>query len=316
VTVVVLGDLNVDLEIELPSRPGEGEALTHPPARLTGGGSAANTAVALARLGVGTRFCGAVGNDGFGREAVQQLEAEGVSVDVAFVDEAPTVVVVVVVPADKERLIYVWPPEGGAHLLLSTDWATAALAGASWLHVSGISLRGEPARSAILGAMRAARGAGIPVSFDLNLRLENWGWGSAFRRTVADAVALSDVVLGGGRDEIGPAAELDDPEAAAVALAGDHRTVVARLGAGGLVACEHGRLIRLPAYPVEVVDTVGAGDVFNAGYIAAALDGCGAEDALRRGSAAAALSLTGAGARTAPGRDALERFLASMDRSA
>jgi fructokinase/2-dehydro-3-deoxygluconokinase len=271
------------------------------PPRLLGGGSAANTAAALAQLGVSTRFVGTVGDDGYGRFAVADLAAAGVDTSAILeTTAAPTVMVVVVIPPNGERLIYVWPPTGGAHAALAPKDAVAAVAGAEWLHVSGICLRVEPAREALLAAMERARSDATPVSFDLNLRLENWGWDNGFREVALKAIDHADVVVGAVHDEIAALASVEDPIGAALSLAGDHRLVIARLGADGAVACSAQGVVAVPGFPVDVVDTVGAGDAFNAGFIAARLRGSDIEASTRWGNAVAALSITRPGARSSP----------------
>ncbi len=310
-SVLVIGDANVDLEIRLPTDDSPG-VHGHPEPRLFGGGSAANTAAAVARLGVPCRFVGTVGDDSFGRLAVHSLEEVGVDTSaVTTTRNEPTVTVIVVVPADGDRLIYVWPPSGGAHGSLSSNAAIRALEGAEWLHVSGICLRLSPAREAILGVMTAARARGIPVSFDLNLRLENWGWDEGIRDVVDQAVGSCDVLLGAGADEIGALAGIDDPVEAARSLAADGRVVVARLGADGAVASTGEILVSEPGFDVEVVDTGGAGDAFNAGFIAARLRGADLAETLRWGNAVAALAITAPGARSTPTEGETRTFLQS-----
>ena len=280
----MVGDTNADLEIRLPSGTHR-ETHANPDPQLFGGGSAANTAAALARLDVPCRFAGAVGDDSFGRFAVESLTKVGV--DTALVTVAPgepTVTVVAVVQPDGDRLIYVWPPSGGAHGALQPSDAVDAVLGSTWLHVSGICLRLQPARDAVLAAMQRARADGIPVSFDLNLRLENWGWEAGFREVVAAAVEHADVVLGAASDEIGALAGIDDPIEAARALAGADRLVIARLGAAGAVACSANEVVTVPGFEVAVVDTVGAGDAFDAGFIAARLRGEDVAGAVRWGN--------------------------------
>ena len=309
-SVVVIGDANVDLEIVLPS--GQHRETHHnPDPRLFGGGSAANTAAALARLGVACGFVGTVGNDTYGRFAVDSLTHAGVDTSaVGMTGHAPTVMVIVVVPPDGERLIYVWPPKGGAHAELSVETAESSVRDAEWLHVSGLCLRVSPAREAVLAAMERARTAGIPVSFDLNLRLENWGWDDGFRGVVERAVEQSDVVMGAASDEIVPLAGIDDPVDAATALADGDRLVIARLGPDGAVACSGDRTIAQPGFPVDVVDTVGAGDAFNAGFIAARHGGADVASAILWGNAVAALAIEQPGARSTPKLSEVEELLA------
>ena len=308
-TVLVIGDANVDLEIRLPQEPRAREH-ANPDPQLFGGGSAANTAAALARLGLDCRFAGTVGDDAFGRAAVASLESAGVDTRwTTTTPDLPTVAVITVRQPDGERLIYVWPPSGGAHAALEAGAIIGAISGVNWLHVSGICLRVRPAREALLAAMAEARADGVTVSFDLNLRLENWGWDDGFREVVLAAVERSNVVLGAARDEVGALAGNEDPIEAATALAGTHRTVVARLGAAGAIACSAGSVVAEAGFEVAVVDTVGAGDAFNAGFIAARLRRGTIGEALRCGNAVAALSIGEAGARSSPTAAQLESFL-------
>jgi sugar/nucleoside kinase (ribokinase family) len=313
-TVVVVGDVNVDLHLVLPTTiDGRGEH-ANPDATLSGGGSAANAAAALARLGVATRFVGMIGNDTYGVEAVKSLADAGV--DTTAIQTSPdgmTVMVLVVVPADGDRLIYVWPPRGGAHLGLVVDVAAAGIRDASWIHVSGIALRGEPAASSILQAMETARSAGVPVSLDVNLRLENWGWESGFRDTITAAIERSDIVLGGAIDEICPLVGGDDPHGAVAELATAGRIVVGRLGADGAIAHDGDRSYSAGGFEVEVVDTVGAGDAFDAGFIAARLRGESLEPSLRYANAVAALAIGRQGARSTPGHDHVMGLIGTSD---
>ena len=294
-TVVVMGDANVDLEIQLPVDARTTHA--NPEPTMSGGGSAANTADALARL-VGT-----VGDDSAGRHAVDGLTDAGVDVSaVRTISTEPTVMVIVVLPPGGERLIYVWPARGGAHAHLDPELAIGAVEDADWVHISGICLRVAPARHALLAAMERARDRGIPVSLDLNLRLENWGWEEGFRQVALDAVERADVVLGSAVDEIAPLGDTDEPVNAGRVLGGHDRLVVARLGAEGSMAITDREVITAPGFDVPVVDTVGAGDAFNAGFIAARLDDRSLGESLAWGNAVAASTISRRGARSGPTR--------------
>ena len=307
----MVGDANVDLEIRLPT--GGVAPHANPDPRLFGGGSAANTAAALARLGGACSFVGTVGDDSYGRFAVQSLADAGVNTRwIGTVPDQPTVMVVTVLTPDANRLIYVWPPHGGAHAELRSGPAAEALDGAAWLHVSGICLRVSPARETILEAMKKAQLRGITVSLDLNLRLENWGWGGDFRQTIMTAVDRADVVMGDANDEIVPLGACQDPIEASTHLAGDERLVVARMGAAGALACSKEGIVEGPGYAVDVVDTVGAGDAFNAGFIAACMRQSDTTTALRWGNAVGAITVSRAGARATPVLQDLTDFLASM----
>lgn len=317
--VVVIGDLNVDLAIDLPDRtaPPAGRVVREP--RLTGGGTAGNAAAALARLGVPVELAGCVGDDGFGRWLADDLRATGVGTrGLVVTRDAPTCQVIALVEPDGERYLVVWPLDGGALTRLDPAALDRPLVGgAAWLHTTGMCLRASPVASAVLEAMRVARHAGVPVSLDLNLRLELWGMDDPVRAVVAEAVALADVVLGSADEEVVPLAraldhDVDGVEPAVRGLAAGARTVVARLGAAGALACApDGVLVRAGGFRVEPRNPVGAGDAFDGGFIAARVAGLPLADALRWGNAVGALKVgRGGGARDLPSRDEVEALLA------
>lgn len=309
--VLVLGDVNVDLVIPLQDLKGD---IPQPRAEFTelhGGGTGGNSAAALARLGVPVRFIGAVGDDGYGRWSAETLLKEGVDTSyLQFVDQAFTSIVLAVIHPDGERELFVWPDSGAAHTRLSPDAITPGMfESADWLHTTGLCLREEPVRTAQLKAMRLAREAGITVSLDLNLRLESWGLDDSLRDVFDRAVALSDVVLGSGSDEILPYTGLDSIQEGAEALSAGMRTVIARLGSEGAFAVGPKEVFYSPAFDVPVVDTLGAGDAFNGGFICAQMEGYDLKESVRWGNGAAALNIERVGARGLPGRQELIEIL-------
>ncbi len=311
-SALIIGDACVDLMVRLPEK--SGPAYEHPEPELHGGGTGANTAVALARLGVPTAFMGAIGDDGYGRFSRQSLETEGIDTSLVVTDhETFTAVVLALVDPQGERTLLGWPRRGAAHTKLQASHVTEeSIARMAWLHTTGMCLVETPVREAILRGMELARAAGIPVSFDLNMRLgfENGRLPADFQAAVEKAIALSDFVLGSATDEIPYLAPAAAPEESARQLAGEQRTVIARLGGQGVIAVSAQQVIRVPAFPASVIaDTVGAGDAFNAGFIAACLEGHPLEEALRWGNAVAALKLGRPGARGVPYRGEVEALL-------
>jgi sugar/nucleoside kinase (ribokinase family) len=309
--VLVLGDANVDIVIRLPDRASGRPDLSHAAPQLYGGGSAANVAVALARLGVGVTMVGAVGDDGYGRWARDDLHREGVDVrGVCLIPDAFTLLVIALIDLDGERLIFVWPSEGAAHQYLEIAAIDPAWIGsASWLHTSGICLREPPARDTVLYGMELAREAGLMVSLDLNLRLETWGLDETARRTFERAIELSDVVFGNAEEEIAPLVGVDSAEAAAQALCSGGRIVVARRGDQGALVATPQETFQVPAFPAHIVDTLGAGDGFSGGFIAARLAQAGVREAARWGNAVAAFKIGRTGARGLPTMAELEQML-------
>lgn len=301
--VVVMGDANVDLVIRLPDKAHD---LTGSEPQLFGGGTAGNVAVGLARLGVLVTFIGTVGDDGFGRWAAADLAREGIDTSgLIMLKDAFTPQVIALIQPDGERHLVVFPTYGGADKQLTPAHIDAeTIQTAAWLHTTGIVLRHTPSRDAVLHAMRLARAAGVTVSLDLNLRIELWGFDDTARATIMQAVALADYVFGNGEEELIPIAGGGSVEAAARRLRdGDTRVIVARLGSrGALVIDADGVVYTSPARAIHVVDTVGAGDAFNVGFIDAILRGGDVTAAAEMGNAVAAYKIGRMGARSLPTR--------------
>lgn len=301
--VVVLGDANTDMIVRLPDRSATNDIhQQHLAPELHGGGTAANVAVALARLGVPTSFAGAIGADNYGRWVHDDLIEEGVDLrGVHMVEDAFTVMVMALIEPDGERLIYVWPPSGGAHLHLhQKDIDLNVWPKARWLHTSGICLRGNPARETILNSMEKAHALGWKVSIDLNMRMESWGLDIDDRQAFEHAIEISDVVFGNAIEEIMPISGQSSVEKAVKNLSNNNRTIVARIGDDGAMVCTPNELFHAPVFPAKVVDTLGAGDAFNAGFITAQLKGLDTREAARWGNAVAALKIEHKGARGLP----------------
>ncbi len=260
------------------------DALERAPAASLGiGGAEANVAIGLARLGVSSAWLGRVGDDPFGRRIRRTLLAEGVDTHAIVDAEAPTAVMF------KERRPF---GRGAVHFLRRgsagsrvdpADLGSLDIAGADLLHVSGV-LAGVSASGAetVRAAVALARRSGTLVSFDVNHRPSLWPAAIA-ANVYREIAAQSDVVFGGEEELAILVGERADPRhlAAAVAELGPAEVVVKRgdQGAGVLV---RGRWLETGAHRVVVADTVGAGDAFVAGYLAAAVAGLGPEDRLER----------------------------------
>jgi fructokinase/2-dehydro-3-deoxygluconokinase len=256
-------------------------------------------------------FIGTVGEDGYGRWSATNLLSEGVDIRyLQYADQAFTSIVMAVIRPDGERSLFVWPDRGGAHTRLSPDVIELEIfQTAAWLHTTGLCLREEPVRTAQIKAMQLAKETGLKVSLDLNLRLETWGMDESLRLVIDRAVSLADVVLGSGRDEIMPYTGLDSLKSGAEKLSAGVRTVIARLGSEGALVVAPDQIFASPAFEVDVVDTLGAGDAFNGGFICAQLAGCSLQESVRWGNGAAGLKIGKKGARGLPAREELTDFL-------
>lgn len=306
--VVTLGECLVSL---VATRPGPlAEASTFD--RFVAGAEA-NVAVGLARLGCHAAFIGRVGNDGFGEAIRRHLRGEGVDTRHLTTDrDAPTGVMARerpgLVPAE---VVYLRRDSAGSRLTVADVDAAAAdgiFDGARWLHLTGIttavsaSARDATARAAALG-----RDAGLTVSLDLNLRRRLWSDETA--APVLRELALQADVLMGSEDELAVVAGIpsndatrhDPADLARACLDLGPRVVVAKLGPGGatIVARDEVEAIHRSAVPLAtVVDPVGAGDAFCAGFIAARLDGAELAESVEIANACGAAAAAALGDQT------------------
>jgi ribokinase len=284
VEVLVVGDVMVDVVV-VPHGPLQHGSDTPASTRVLGGGSAANTACWLGHLGHPVRLVVAVGDDSTGPGALADVEVHGVVTE-AWVDpDAATGTCVVLVDPDGERTML---PDRGANDVLPAAHVETALAARppAWLHLSGYALLGEGSRPAGLAAVGAARSAGIPFSVDVASAAPLRGVGAeAFLGWIAGAAlvfANDDELAALG----GEAPVLEVAEA-----------LVVKHGAQGATWTDgHGRH-RSRAVEVEVADTVGAGDAFDAGYLAGALSGADPLGCLEAAGEAAARAVSRTGAR-------------------
>jgi len=280
-------------------------------------GAETNVAIGLARLGHRVGWVGRVGADHFGRFALAELAGNGVNTAAVSLDtEAPTGFQLKSrADGGDPEVAYFRKNSAGSRLAPSP--ATDSYIGAArHLHVTGIPLALSPStRAFTLRAITIAREAGMTVSFDPNLRPGLWASTEEMIRVTNSVAATADWVLPGlaeGRLLVG----LPDADAEQVARfyldRGAQRVVVKAAVRGASLHTSAGRWDR-PIFPVEVVDTVGAGDGFAVGLISAHLDGLPVEAALERAAAIGALATTSSGDKDGlPDRPALAAFLADQ----
>lgn len=288
-------------------------------------GAEANVAVGLARLGHQVTFIGRVGPDGFGDAIRRRLVGEGVNSGELTTDHDATTGLMfrerrVLGPA---QVVYARRGSAGSRLSVADVERAAmngAFEGARWLHLTGITpALSADASAASDRAIDLARSAGATVSLDLNLRRRLWS--DEVAAPVLRALAGRVDVLLGSPDELAVVTGLrhdDDPAALArAAVELGPSLVVAKLGADGALALDR-EMTDLPVtrsgipLPV-VVDPVGAGDAFCAGFIAARLDGTDLAEALEIANACGASAAAALGDQTGlPDRATLAAILRSV----
>ncbi|HKD96865.1 MAG TPA: PfkB family carbohydrate kinase [Micromonosporaceae bacterium] len=281
--LLVVGDANPDLILrgDVVPRFGQAEQLLDA-ADLVLGGSAAIVACGAARLGVPTRLVAAVGADTYGRLAREMLAARGVDIsDLRTAAEPTGLTVVLSGPADRAILTFT-----GA--IGSLEAEHVPLDGVGHLHVASYFLQPRLA-AGLPGLFARAHAAGVTTSLDTN-------WDPTGRWDgVRAALAHADVFLPNAA-ELAAVTGIADPAAAAATLVSTGTTVVLKAGAAGAGAWwPGGGGCAVPALPVDAVDTTGAGDSFDAGFLAGYLAGAPVERCLAMGVVAGSLSTTAVG---------------------
>jgi sugar/nucleoside kinase (ribokinase family) len=263
--LVVLGDCNPDLLLsgDVIPRFGQAEQLLDA-TELTIGGSGAIVAAGAARLGLNTALIGLVGDDELGRIQLDALRARSVDVGAVVVERGVSTGLSVVLSRGGDRAILTRPGAVGA---FHADLVDRELLGsARHVHVSSYFLQ-VGMHTGLPALLREAREAGAAVSLDTNWD-PSGGWNGGLRTLLS----LVDCLLP-NEEEARRITRTDSPRAAAAALAAQVPTVAVKLGAAGALARSGDAVAESSALGVEVVDTTGAGDAFNAGFIAGRVRG-------------------------------------------
>ncbi|HEV8633782.1 MAG TPA: sugar kinase [Chloroflexota bacterium] len=257
-------------------------------------GTESNVAIGLARLGQRVGWFSRLGDDEFGQYILNAVRGEGVDTSRVVVDpEAPTGVVFKEKRELGPRRILYYRRGSAASRIGPTDLDPDYVAQARILHLTGVTLAlSQSCREAVHAAAETARQRGVLVSFDPNLRLRLWSRDEA-RAAMRALLPLCDVVLP-GLDEAELLTGQDDPDRAADAIrALGPRTVVVKLGPEGALGVTPSERTRAPGVRLErIVDPVGAGDGFAAGFLAGQLRGLGLGESLRLGNTVGAFATT------------------------
>jgi 2-dehydro-3-deoxygluconokinase len=240
------------------------------------GGAESNVAIGLARLGVPCTWISRVGNDAFGALVTREIRAEGVSVIASHDPSAPTGLMVKEHRGGRPVAVRYYRASSAASRLTPGDLDVAVIASADVLHLTGITpALGPGPLQAVERAIEIARAAGTLVSFDVNYRSKLWSADEA-GTVLARLAKLVDLLFAGpeeaalllGWDSPAGTETFDDGEHLARGLAKlGAGTVVVKLGALGSLALSGDTTHLAPTRPVTVVDAVGAGDAFVAGYL-------------------------------------------------
>lgn len=301
-SILVFGSINIDLVATTPRLPIAKETLLGHEFFQVPGGKGANQAVAMARLEIPTQMVGRVGADSFGAELINNLQNSGVQTNNIFVDETVSSGVAIIAVDDKgENQIIVIPGANGRVNQEDVARLSHLLPGSS-----ALLLQFEIPIAAVVMAAKVARQAGVKVILDP---------APAQSHVPDELYSLVDIMTPNEVEAgqlVGFPVDSEDSakEAAAVLLQRGMKCAIVKLGAKGVFCATAEESFFVPAFPIQVVDTVAAGDAFNGGLAAALHEGLSLHQAVVWGAAAGALAATKPGAQTSlPDRLTFDAFL-------
>lgn len=285
--ILIVGSSNTDMVIKTQKFPSPGETILGGKFLMNAGGKGANQAVAAARTGGNVTFVGKIGNDIFGKQAVQQLKEEGINVDFVSVDEEnPSGVALITVDSKGENSIVVAPGSNGTLSSSDFDKASNVLDESEYVlmqleipistveHIA--QMAGKKQKKVVLNPAPAAR-----LSDEL---LKNI---SIITPNESEAELLTGIKVTDEQSAL---------KAASLLHAKGIETVIITMGAAGAFLLSQGKHEIIRAPKVEPVDTTAAGDTFNGALVVALSEGKSITESIVFANKAAAISVTRIGA--------------------
>lgn len=255
------------------------------------GGAESNVAIGIARLGGSVGWFGQLGADPFGTSIYKTLRGEGVDVSQAKLVEGESTGLMFREKVAGRVAVHYYRKNSAASKMQPDDLDAAYIRGSKLLHVTGITAAlSSNCLETVREAVRIAKEAGVKVCLDPNLRLKLWSIEEA-RAALLPLAEAADYFLPGW-DELQLIYETDDFEAVVDKLSALQAVCVIKGVGEKTVILEKGKRIEVPFFPAQqVVDTVGAGDAFCAGFLYGVQQGLSVEEAVRIASVGGSLAV-------------------------
>lgn len=300
--ILVAGELNVDFVLQnFQSFPSLGREVLVEDVSLTLGSASAICASGLAKLGNAVVFAGKLGCDPWGDLCLKWLTSLGVDCSPILRDQNIKTGVTVSITSRNDRALVTYP--GSIAELRAADIREDDLRSCAHLHVSSFFLQ-RALRPGLKSLFARAHGLGLTTSLDPGFDPdEKWG------EDLLDVLREVDVFLPNENELAAITGKPDHAEALEV-LRNGRTLTIAKLGGDGCLALSDGELVSVPAFEVTPLDTTGAGDSFNAGFLHAWLRGEELTGAMRFGAACGALSTLESGGTTGqPNEEQVRKFM-------
>ncbi len=295
--VVSIGNANVDHFFVVERLPRKDEGVVADEYYVAPGGSAGNFAVALARLGINTRFIGYVGDDSDADFIINSFLKDGVDTSgIARVKELPTGKVIILIEkstGNKRMVAY----RGANEYLLDKGINLDLIKNAEWIHISSVRV------CATLNILKHAKKLGINTSYDPGASVL-----SKDAELIIKLAPLMDILFLNTR-ELAILRRASGRKIVNLLLENGVSEVVVKKGERGATVFTLNKKRHKNAFKVKCIDATGAGDAFNAGYIYATIKKLNIDDKLVIANAVAAIKVTRRGARSAPSLYEVVSFL-------
>ena len=298
--VICLGDINLDILYYIDTLPSLGSESTASKMVISSGGAAANVATALARLGFKVGFVGALGKDIVGKFLYDELAKENIDLSSIVWKDEFSGIMSIAVTRDGERTIIGF--RGANKLLDMKDIIEDYVTSSKTIFISGYALLEEPQKSATLKVINLARSNGVKIFIDICEPLANYG-ASKLLQIIGE---VSCIFMNLKEFEILFKKRMDHVRCS---LKKYVKVIVVKMGKYGAKALTLNSEVKANAFSIKVIDTTGAGDAFDAGFIAGFLKQLSLKESLILANALAAWKCQGYGARHLPTLACLKQFL-------
>lgn len=278
-------------------------------------GAESNTAIGLAKLGISSSWMSRLGTDEFGQYVLNMIRAEGVDTSAVVMDpEHRTGIMFKQREYGGETTVYYYRENSAASHLRPQDLKEEWFQGAEYLHLSGITpVLSRDCLETVLAAVAMAHKNGIKISFDPNIRKKLWNgqnYTDLFRELTFDAnvvmMGLEEAEVLFGTNEI--PVILDT-----VFSMGEAQAVAIKDGGNGATVASREEQYHIPPFPCKPLEPVGAGDGFNAGFLAGLIEKRPLQVCGQMGGIAGALATQSTGDMEGyPSRERMERLLAGQ----
>ncbi|AEV27896.1 sugar kinase, ribokinase [Sphaerochaeta pleomorpha str. Grapes] len=259
-------------------------------------GAESNVSVGLSKLGHTSGWISKLGDDEFGEFILRELRGEGVDTSrVLRTNLAPTGIMFKQLSSDKESSVFYYRKGSAASLLCPEDLDEEYIKQARILLISGITpALSNSCKETVLRAIEIARANKVLVCFDPNIRRKLWNEDAA-RMTLLPILSLSDIVLLGDDEANILLGETDQEKIVEALRKLNVRWIAVKKGKEGAYVADSENEFSIPIFPMKVVDTIGAGDAFNAGFISGLLENRPVEECGKMASIMGAFAVSSPG---------------------